>query len=72
MKIAFYDTRPYDKLWFDPLLKDAGHEPRYIENRLDIHTLEYLCLCQRQGLKGNRRPAVRNEHTPHSSAKRRL
>lgn len=41
MKIAFYDTRPYDKLWFDPLLKEAGHEPRYIENRLDIHTLEY-------------------------------
>lgn len=41
MKIAFYDTRPYDKLWFDPLLKEAGHEPRYIENRLNRHTLEY-------------------------------
>ena len=34
MKIAFYDTRPYDMLWFDPLLKEADMEPQYIENRL--------------------------------------
>lgn len=41
MKIAFYDTRPYDMLWFDPLLKEADLEPQYIENRLNINTVGY-------------------------------
>lgn len=41
MKITFYDTRSYDKLWFKPLLKEAGHDVRFVENRLDINTLEY-------------------------------
>lgn len=41
MKITFFDSRPYDRIWFDPLMKEAGHEPRYVENRLDEHTLEY-------------------------------
>ena len=50
MKIAFYDTRPYDMLWFDPLLKEADMEPQYIENRLscDIvgyaHEAEAICM----------------------------
>ena len=41
MKIAFYDTRPYDMLWFDPLLKEADMEPQYIENRLSCDTVGY-------------------------------
>ncbi|MDO4288906.1 MAG: 2-hydroxyacid dehydrogenase [Eubacterium sp.] len=41
MKIAFYDTRPYDRASFEPLLTEAGHRARFIENRLDIHTLDY-------------------------------
>ncbi len=41
MKIAFYDTRPYDMLWFDPLLKEADIEPQYIQNRLDKNTVGY-------------------------------
>lgn len=41
MKIAFYDTRPYDTLWFDPLLKEADLEPQYIENRLSCKTVGY-------------------------------
>lgn len=41
MKIAFYDSRPYDKIWFEPLLKEAGHEANFIENRLDLNTIYY-------------------------------
>ncbi|MGI6108829.1 MAG: 2-hydroxyacid dehydrogenase [Eubacteriaceae bacterium] len=41
MKIAFYDTRPYDMLWFDPLLKEEDIEPQYIENRLSCETVGY-------------------------------
>ncbi len=33
--VAFFDARSYDKTWFDPLLREAGLEPRYLENRLD-------------------------------------
>ena len=31
MKIAFYGTKPYDKIWFEPLAKDYGFEIRFIE-----------------------------------------
>lgn len=41
MKIAFFDTRPYDMLWFDPLCKEADITPQYIENRLSIETVGY-------------------------------
>lgn len=41
MKIAFFDTRPYDMLWFDPLCKEADITPQYIENRLTIETVGY-------------------------------
>ncbi len=41
MKIAFYDSRPYDMLWFDPLLKEADLEPQYIQNRLNLSTVGY-------------------------------
>lgn len=36
--IAFFDARSYDRTWFDPLLRDAGFEPRYLENRLTRET----------------------------------
>ena len=26
MKIAFYGTKPYDKIWFEPMAKDYGFE----------------------------------------------
>lgn len=41
MKIAFFDTRPYDMLWFDPLCREADITPQYIENRLTIETVGY-------------------------------
>ncbi|HKM03782.1 MAG TPA: 2-hydroxyacid dehydrogenase [Lachnospiraceae bacterium] len=31
MKIAFYGTKPYDRIWFEPLGKDYGFEIRFIE-----------------------------------------
>lgn len=34
MKIAFYSTKPYDKIWFEPLGKEYG---------FDIHFIEAAC-----------------------------
>lgn len=31
MKIAFYGTKPYDRIWFEPMAKDYGFEIRFIE-----------------------------------------
>lgn len=31
MKIVFYGTKPYDKVWFEPLAKDYGFEIRFVE-----------------------------------------
>ena len=31
MNIAFYGTKPYDKIWFEPMAKDYGFEIRFIE-----------------------------------------
>lgn len=31
MKIAFYGTKPYDKIWFEPIGKDYGYDIHFIE-----------------------------------------
>jgi len=31
MRIAFFSTKPYDKIWFEPMGKDYGYEIRFIE-----------------------------------------
>lgn len=31
MKIAFYGTKPYDRIWFEPMGKDYGFDIRFIE-----------------------------------------
>lgn len=31
MKIAFYGTKPYDRIWFEPMAKDYGFTIRFIE-----------------------------------------
>ncbi len=33
-KVAFYDTKPYDRIWFDKLKDKYGIDIKYIENRL--------------------------------------
>ena len=31
MKIAFYSTKPYDRIWFEPMGKDYGFDIHFIE-----------------------------------------
>lgn len=38
MKIAFYDTKPYDKTWFQPLAKDNGIDITFFETKLNKDT----------------------------------
>ncbi len=38
MKIAFYDTKEYDKIWFETLAKDYGYEISFYENRFIAET----------------------------------
>jgi len=36
--VAFFDTKPYDKIWFNQLKKQYNIEIKYYENRLDADT----------------------------------
>jgi len=38
MKIAFYDTKPYDRIWFDVMAKEYGYEISYFDFKLDAQT----------------------------------
>ncbi len=38
MKIAFYDTKPYDKIWFDKLNEKYGYKIKYYEDKLNADT----------------------------------
>lgn len=38
MKIAFYDTKPYDKVWFDSLSDEYGCEIKYFDFKLNAET----------------------------------
>ena len=38
LKIAFYDTKPYDKVWFDALSEEFGAELRYFDFKLNAET----------------------------------
>ena len=40
MKIAFFDTKPYDKPWFDKYSKAYGIEMKYFETKLNADTAE--------------------------------
>ena len=31
MRIAFFSTKPYDRIWFEPMAKDYGYEIYFIE-----------------------------------------
>lgn len=31
MKIAFFSTKPYDRIWFEPMSKEYGFEIRFYE-----------------------------------------
>lgn len=38
MKIAFYDTKPYDKIWFEPLSHEYSQSIKFFENKLNRDT----------------------------------
>jgi D-lactate dehydrogenase len=38
MKIAFYDTKDYDKIWFEKYLPEFGYEVSFFESRLNEKT----------------------------------
>ncbi len=39
MKIAFYGTKPYDKIWFEPMGKEYGFEIHFIEAACNRETV---------------------------------
>jgi D-lactate dehydrogenase len=38
MNIAFFDTKPYDKIWFDSLAKEYGYRIKYYDHKLTVDT----------------------------------
>jgi len=38
MKIAFFDTKPYDKTWMEPLSKEYGYDIKFFEHKLNADT----------------------------------
>jgi len=38
VKIAIFDTKPYDRIWFEPLSNEYGYELKFFENRLHADT----------------------------------
>lgn len=49
MKIAFFSTKPYDKIWFEPMGKDYGFEIRFFEVPFSEETIylakNYDAIC---------------------------
>lgn len=45
MKVAFYDAKPYDRLWFDSMFAEQGHEGVYHDSRLSSQTLPLAAGC---------------------------
>lgn len=47
IKVAFYDTKPYDKIWFEALCRENNIEIKYLESKLneDTAVLAKGCEC---------------------------
>ncbi len=45
MKIAFYDTKPYDKIWFEPMAKEKGFDIVFLEEKLNVNTAVFAKGC---------------------------
>ena len=46
MNIAFYDTKPYDKPWFDRLCGEYSCEIKYLDYRLNADTARFALDCE--------------------------
>lgn len=44
-RFAFYDTKPYDRVWFDRLKDQYGVKLKYIENKLNRETASLASGC---------------------------
>ena len=53
MRIAFYDTEDYDRIWFDVVARDEGVEVRYIEAALDMDTVRLADGCDTVSIKSD-------------------
>lgn len=49
MNILFYGTKPYDKIWFEPMAKDYGYEIHFVETACNEDTVGmaegYYAIC---------------------------
>ena len=49
MRILFYGTKPYDKIWFEPMAKDYGYEITFVESACTKNTIKladgYDAIC---------------------------
>ena len=80
MKIAFFDTKPYDIPGFDHYLAGTGMQIKYYETHLNEDTVSLaagfdavcVCVCQRHRKRNRGQQAVRNGCKGHCSALRRL
>ncbi len=45
MKIAFYDTKQYDKIWFEPMAKEKNIDILFLEEKLNKHTAAFAKDC---------------------------
>ncbi len=53
MKIAFYDTKPYEKIWFDIVAREEGFEVLYFDESLNHNTLLLASGCEVISVFGN-------------------
>jgi D-lactate dehydrogenase len=44
--VAFFDTKPYDKIWFDTLAEQLGFKIRYLEEKLKPNTAVLASGCR--------------------------
>lgn len=45
MKIAFFGAKPYDRVWFEPLSKEYGHQILFIQGLLTMDTIPLAQGC---------------------------
>ena len=83
MKIMFYSTKPYDKLWFEPMAKDYGFEIHFVEMKCDAETVlladgyDAICIFVNDYVNAamideENREIVSNESEGHIAALRRF
>ena len=40
MRILFYGTKTYDKIWFEPMAKEYGYEIHFLEAAASLDTIK--------------------------------